>query len=324
MSFTILNAEPEDYSRKAVKILEKVGKVIEKELSQDTILDEIKGVDALIVRLGIKVSRELIEKGGRLKYILSATTGTDHIDLEAAKEKGIEVICLKGEETFLRTIPSTSEHTWALLLAILRNLNAAANHVLEDGWNRQLFRGNNLLGKKIGILGLGRVGRHVARYAMAFNCKVAAYDPYKTEWLDGVQRFDTAEALLGWSDILSIHIPLDDSTNGFLNKELLQHLPKGAILVNTSRGGVWDEDAILELLDNKHLGGVATDVIQHEQDVSLRAKSKMIAYAKEHTNLLITPHIAGATFESMEMTEIFIANKLKTIHEKNSRKTKRD
>ena len=309
--FKIFNAEPEDYSRKAFAILQEVGEVEEALLNQEVLLQRIPEIDALIVRLGLKVNREVIEKGAKLKYILSATTGTDHIDMEAAKEHNIEVVCLKGEEAFLRSIPSTSEYTWALLLALLRNLPQAYQHVLDTGWDRQLFRGHNIAGKKLGILGLGRVGRLVAGYALAFGCELAAYDPFKTEWMEGVQRMEKAEDLMQWSEILCIHIPYDADTHHFLNENLMRLLPQGALMVNTSRGGVWDEAAIVRLLEANHLGGVATDVIEGELTSTQRNKSPLLRQAMHDARVLVTPHIAGATYESMEMTEIFIAKKFK-------------
>jgi len=310
-TWKILNAESADYSRKAYQILCELGEVREENYSQTELLENIKDYDILIVRLGLQVNRDILDKAPRLRYILSATTGTDHIDMEYANEKGIQVICLKGEAQFLQTIPSTAEHTWALLLALLRHIPAAFSHVQQGGWDRQLFRGHNLSGQKLGILGLGRVGKQVGNYALAFGCETGAYDPYLEQWPNpGIIRFETATALLQWCTILCIHIPYDASNFGFLNRQLLTCLRKGALIINTSRGGIWDEETVTDLLNSGHLAGVATDVIDHEQNPELREKSDLIKYAKAHQNLLITPHIAGATYESMEMTEEFIAKKL--------------
>lgn len=310
-TLNILNAESEDYSRKAYQILRKIGKVREENFTQASLLENIENYEVLIVRLGLHVNREVLQRAHRLRYILSATTGTDHIDMELAQEKGIKVVCLKGEEQFLQTIPSTAEHTWALLLALLRHIPDASAHVKQGGWNRQLFRGHNLSGQKLGILGLGRVGKQIAHYALAFGCETGAYDPYQEDWPHApVHRFETPEELLQWCDILSIHIPLDSSNYHFLDKKLLEQLRKGAILVNTSRSGIWEEKAVVDLLRSGRLAAVATDVIDHEQEPELRKKSVLLKYAQANPNVLITPHIAGATYESMEMTEIFIAEKL--------------
>ncbi|HEX9922741.1 MAG TPA: NAD(P)-dependent oxidoreductase, partial [Anaerolineae bacterium] len=246
----------------------------------------------------------------RLRVVVTATTGLDHIDLEAARKRDIEVISLYGETEFLRTIPATAEHTWALLLALVRQIPWAFDDVGQGNWDRDRFRGRDLRGKQLGILGLGRLGQQVARYGLVFGMQVAAYDPFLSEWPAGVQRFETLEAFLGWSEILSIHLPLNQTTQGFLDKARLQLLPQGAWVVNTARGAVWDELAVVELLEAGHLAGAALDVLAKEQPAERRERGPLLAYAREHNNLLITPHIGGATIESMAMTEVFVARKL--------------
>lgn len=307
----ILNAEAEDYSRKALEILQELGDVDEKNLSQSELFECVENYEIVIVRLGLKINKSILDKATKLRYIVSATTGTDHIDVEYAAQKGIQIVCLKGETDFLQSIPSTAEHTWALLLSVLRNIPAAYRHVLEGAWERQLFRGHNLSGQKIGILGLGRVGSQVARYALAFGCPTGAFDPHLKEWpMPEVARFHSAASLLQWCDILCIHIPYTADNHHFLNRTMLAHLKTGAVLVNTSRSGIWDECAIVELLQSRQISALATDVIDNEQTTELRSKSPLLKYAQHHPHVLITPHIAGATFESMRMTEVFIAQKL--------------
>ncbi len=315
MRLRILNAEPKDYSRQAFEILSTVGKIKETSLTQESIIDELEDIDALIVRLGVHVTKKVLDSAPRLKYVISATTGTDHIDVQECEARSIRVICLKNEQEFLRTIPSTSEHTWGLLLSLLRKTPFAFDSVRKGEWSRQEFRGNNLLGKTVGILGLGRIGQHVARYALAFGCKVIAYDPSPLSWVEGVKRKSSVEKLLSSSEILLIHIPFDDNTKQYLNQEKLTLLPHGAVVINTSRSGVWDEVAVLDMLQSGRLGAVATDVLSGEQDGISLVNHPMIVYAKSAKNLLITPHIGGATLESMHMTEEFIAEKFVKVLE---------
>lgn len=310
-TWNILNAEAQDFSRKAYQILTELGHVREMNLTQEELLNHAAECEILIVRLGLNVDSAIIEAAPRLRYIVSATTGTDHIDMEAARQRNVEVVCLKGETSFLESIPSTAEHTWALLLALLRKIPAAHEHVLQGAWDRQKFRGNNLAGKKLGILGLGRVGKQVARYALTFGCETAAFDPFLETWPDKqILRFNTATDLLNWCDILSIHIPYNPPNHHYLNAELLAHIKPGAILINTSRSGVWDENAVVKALETRQISALATDVLNHEREPENRKMGILLQYAKNHENVLITPHIAGATFESMEMTEVFIAKKL--------------
>ncbi|PJF38429.1 MAG: hypothetical protein CUN55_17310, partial [Phototrophicales bacterium] len=205
-----LIAEAEGFSRTAYQLLSKLGDVSEMNFSQEELTIHVANCEILIVRLGLNISSTVMDAAPKLRYIASATTGTDHIDLEAARQRNIKVVTLKGETAFLESIPSTAEHTWALLLALLRKIHVAYSHVVRGGWNRQRFRGNNLAGRKFGILGLGRVGRQVAQYALAFGCEIAAFDPYLETWPNqNVFRFETAAELLRWCDILSIHIPYD-------------------------------------------------------------------------------------------------------------------
>ena len=238
MSFRILNAEPNGYSEEARRILQGIGDLVEKSVSQEELAEAAASFDVLIVRLGLQVSRQVIESASRLRVIVSATTGLDHIDLEAAGERDAAVLSLRGEQEFLRSVHSTAEHTWALLLALVRRIPWAFEDVKKGKWRRDKFRGVELSGGRLGILGLGRLGEQVARYGQAFGMEVGAYDPYRKGWMEPVRRFDSLEDFLAWSRICSVHVPLNDETNGLLNGERLRQLPKGALVVNTTRGGV--------------------------------------------------------------------------------------
>lgn len=306
----ILNAEPEGYSEEARAILTQIGELVEEPVPQQRLSERIRGFDVLIVRLGLRVTRDVLEAADRLQVIVTATTGLDHIDLKAAAEQGVTILSLQGETEFLRTISATAEHTWALLLALIRRVPWAFKSVCQGEWDRDRFRGWELAGRQLGILGLGRIGEKVARYGLAFGMKVGAYDPYRREWVKGIKRFKTIDSLLRWSEVLSVHLPLTDETRGLLNKERLALLPQGAIIVNTSRGAVIDEEALVTLLETKHLSGAAVDVVIDEQIPEQRMRSPLLCYAKEHDNLLITPHLGGATWESMRRTEVYMAKKL--------------
>ncbi len=307
----ILNAEPDSYSKEARRYLERFATVTELPTSQEELIGHLKGYHALIVRLGLQINRDVLIKAPELKVVISATTGTDHIDLEAATEYGIEILTLKGEREFLDSIPSTAEHTWALLLAVTRKIIPAHYQISKGDWDRQVLRGHNLKDKRLGILGMGRVGRQVTNIAQAFGMQIGAFDINHQGFPTGLKRFDSLTDLLSWCEILSIHVPLDSSTNHLLQYEQLSVLPKGSVVINTSRAGIWDEQAVVQLLQEEHLSAVATDVISHERDDRLRKESPLLNY--QGSNLLVTPHIAGATFESMEHTEIFMARKLETF-----------
>lgn len=306
----ILNVEPYGYCTDARCILNQVGQLVEARLSREDLIRELDAYDVLITRLAHQVDREVIDAGTRLRAIVTATTGLDHIDVDYADSRGIAVLSLRGESEFLRTICATAEHTWALLLALLRRIPQAFASVLEGNWNRDEFRGHELNGKRLGILGLGRVGRKVADYGLAFGMKVAAYDPYAAEWVKGVERIPQLLELLRSSDVISLHLPLNTETEHIIGDSELASLPSGSILVNTSRGELLDELALVRVLETGHLAGAALDVIQRERNPDKLFTSPLLSYARTHNNLLLTPHVAGATHESMAKTEIFMAGKL--------------
>jgi D-3-phosphoglycerate dehydrogenase len=291
--------------------LAQLGKVAAKEMSRSQLLQELDRYDVLIVRLAHQIDREIIEAGRRLRVIVTATTGLDHIDIEYARQCGITVLSLRGETEFLRDVQATAEHTWALLLGLLRNIVPASIAARRGNWDRDMFRGRELNGKRLGIVGLGRLGEKVARYGLVFGMVVRAFDPFVQEWVDGVRRDPTLADLLRKSDILSLHVPLNAETQGLIGAAELALLPPGAVLVNTSRGQLIDESALIKALTHKYLLGAALDVIAQERDNENRQKSPLLDYAESHDNLLITPHIGGATYESMAKTEIFMAHKLK-------------
>lgn len=306
----ILNAEPDNYSPEARQILTSIGELVERRLSQAELIQWVPDFNILIVRLGLTVSREVIEAGRRLRAILTATTGLDHIDVELAQDKGIAVLSLRGEVEFLCTVSATAEHTWGLLMALVRHIPRAAESVRDGDWNREAFRGHDLCGKRLGILGLGRIGEKVARYGLEFGMQVYAFDPYRNDWPVSIVHCPSLDDLLQRSDVLSLHVPLNPETFLMIGKRELALVPQGAVLINTARGAILDEAALVDALVRGHFAGAALDVIEDELNAEKRQNSLLLAYAREHDNVLITPHIGGATVESMARTEVFLARKL--------------
>jgi D-3-phosphoglycerate dehydrogenase len=306
----ILNLEPKGYSDDARLLLESIGDVTDGPLSRAALMETLPAYDILIVRLAHQIDKEVIDAGKRLQVIVSGTTGLDHIDLTAARSKQISVLSLRGEEEFLRGITATAEMTWALLLALMRRIPEAVSSVRAGQWNRDAVKGRDLYGRRLGIVGLGRVGRQVAEFGTAFQMSVAAYDPFVTYWPQTVLRKHSLAALLRESDVVSIHVNLHPGTVGFIGHHELALLPQGAVVINTSRGEVMDDQALVEALESGRVDGAALDVIPQERREEMRQNSRLILYAATHQNLLITPHAAGATHEAMRKTEVFMANKL--------------
>lgn len=310
MKWRILNVEPAGYSDEARAILGGLGEVVERPSGRRELLELVPRFDVLIVRLAHQLDREMLDAGQRLKAIVTATTGLDHIDTGYAQSRGIAVLSLKGEREFLEGISATAEHTWALLLALVRRVPEAFASVRMGQWHRDAFRGRTLAGLRLGLVGLGRIGRTVARYGMTFGMRVAAYDPQAAHWPPEVERRGSVAELLAQTDVLSLHLPLEEATRGYIGEEALRLLPRGTELVNTARGELVEEAALAAALASGHLAGAAVDVLCHEREPGLRGESPLLAYARNHENLIITPHIGGATVEAMAATELFMAKKL--------------
>jgi D-3-phosphoglycerate dehydrogenase len=241
---------------------------------------------------------------------VSPTTGLDHIDLVEAGRRGVEVLSLQGEAEFLRDVRATAEHTIALIFALLRRIPSAVGHARDGGWSRDLFKGHELHGKTVGIVGFGRVGSLVARYLRAFDVDLLASDPRAepTSVPDDVQLV-ALDRLLREADLITVHASLSRETERMFGRTQFQSMKRGAWFINTSRGQLVDEGSLLDALRSGQLAGAAIDVRTGERE-TVERKHPLVRYAYAHDNLLLTPHIGGCTFESMEKTERFMAEKL--------------
>jgi len=277
---------------------------------------DLSGYQVFTVRFDYRLTDEVMACAPQLQFILSPTTGLDHIDLKAAEARGISIISLRGQHEFLRGIWASAEHSWALLLALVRRLPRATLAPGQGMWVQRPFFGNELARKRIGIVGLGRIGEKVARYAKAFEMTVYAYDPAPKGNSEGVEMLASLDALLALSDVLSIHVPLQEDTQGMIGASELAKLPAGALLLNTARGAIVDEEALLAALESRCIAGAAMDVLEGEATAGFPREHPLVAYANNHDNVLITPHIGGATWESRQMTELFVIDQLAKVLEK--------
>ncbi len=309
---SILNVEPEAYSEDARRILQECAVVTEMPLSREALIARISEYDGLIVRLGHLIDIEVIAAAHRLKFIATATTGLNHIDVEEAQRRGIEVISLRGERAFLDTVTATAEHTWGLLLALIRHIPDAQRHVQAGGWERNRFKGIELSGRTLGVIGYGRLGSKVAQYGLTFGMRVLANDIETFPPQPGIEFVSLDEALRQ-ADVVSLHVPCVPATFDLIGRRELTIMKPDAYLLNTSRGEVLNEDALLDVLNSGHLAGAALDVLRGENIAQSEwtQHDRLIAYAHSHSNLLITPHIGGATSDSMAKTERFIAQKIR-------------
>ncbi|MEM0201445.1 MAG: hydroxyacid dehydrogenase, partial [Candidatus Micrarchaeaceae archaeon] len=300
--FEILVTEPEYFDKDSIKILKSIGKVTTKRMKKDELLTKISNYDILIVRIETKLTKEVLEKAKKLKIIGSATTGLNHIDTDYANKKNIKIINLHGIHTI-----STSEHTIALMFALVRKIPWAFENMKKNIWKRYLFIGSELNGKTLGIIGLGRIGSTVAKYAKALGMNVIAYDPFVKE--SSIAKLLPIEKVFKYSDILSLHPMLTKENKGMITFKLLKLMKPTAFLINTSRGEIIDSKALLKTLKLNIISGAALDVFPEEP---LLKNNIFAAYARKKNNLIITPHIGASTKEAVHIAGMDLAKKVKT------------
>ncbi len=304
----IVIAESKAFSPLALALLADVAEVVEADADEQTLRTAAAGADVLWVRLRNRIGAAVMDAAPRLRIIATPTTGLSHIDVEEAARRGIEVMSLRGERAFLEGVRATAEHTVALMLSLLRRIPAAVSHVRRGGWDRESLRGSELYGKTIGVVGYGRLGRIVARYAQAFDACVFACDPCVQTVDPGVRLVPLPE-LLEAADIVTLHVNLTPENRGLFGRAQFRAMRAGSWFINTSRGELVDERALIGALRSGRLNGAAVDVIADEH-TSGRVHSPLLSYARRNRNLIVTPHIGGCTVESMEKTELFLAKKL--------------
>tara|TARA_Y100001935_G_scaffold254549_1_gene263956 strand:+ start:12962 stop:13915 length:954 start_codon:yes stop_codon:yes gene_type:complete len=307
---SLLNLEPNGFSSHANKILKSFSVIKKGPLSRKKLIGELENYDALIVRLSHKIDKQIIDAGRNLKVISSATTGLDHIDLKYAHEKNIKVLSLQGEYKFLNEVHATAEHTWALILALTRKICSSYESVKNNQWDRDNYKGTELKNSTLGIVGFGRIGKKISNYAIAFGMNVVVFNDKKIASNNKIIQERSLSRLLKKSDVLSIHVPLSDTTRNMFSMPQFKMMKKNSIIINTSRGEIINEIDLINAIKNKIIHGAALDVIHNESKFMSNINSEIIDFAKTNDRVVITPHIGGATYESMEKTEIFMANKL--------------
>jgi len=304
MSYRVLITDP--ISQKGIELLERepdVELVNRPEISYEELLEVVEDFDCIITRSRTPVTGELLKRAHRLKVIGRAGVGVDNVDVEEATRRGILVINTPGANTI-----GATELTLMHMLTILRNGHEAHMSMLENRWDRKRFMGTELYGKTLGIIGLGNIGSQVALRAKAFGMKVLAYDPYvpreKGDRL-GVKLIDSLHEMLREIDVLTIHAPLTHETKGMIGREEFRIMKEGIYIVNCARGGIVDEEALLENLQRGKVRGVALDVFSQEPP-----PPEFIDRLKEFENVSLSPHIGANTVESQENVAVIVAQQV--------------
>jgi len=284
------------------KVLQENGLKVtyEPEITSDQIKEKIENFNIVIVRSRTKLTKELIEKASKCKIIARVGVGLDNIDQDAAKEKGIRVI-----NAIEAAVGAVAELVLGMMLSLARQVTIANDGMKNGKWLKKELLGTELKGKYLGIVGVGNIGKRLGRLAKALNMNIIGYDviPIDKEFSREVGLVKTdLDTLLSSADYVSLHVPLTNETHHMINSERISKMKKTACIINVSRGGVIDEDALYDALKSGNLGGAALDVFEKEP-----ATDNKLATLP---NVICTPHIGAQTKEAQSLAANVIAEKI--------------
>ena len=265
--------------------------------------EDVGAFDAIVVRT-FEVDRALLESADRLKLIAKHGAGLDNVDVEAATEHGVAVCNTPDVNA-----PSVAEHAVTMALAVRKRIRVADADVRAGTWDRSKYLAPELAGDTLGLFGCGSIGARVAELLGAFGMDVLVFDPYLTEETtpDGTELVGSSTELFERADVVSVHAPLTDETRGAIGSEELSVFEDG-IVVNTARGGIVDEEALVAALEDGTLAGAGLDVFEEEPP----ARDHPVF---EFENVLTSPHVAGATVEAMERMSLGVAENIRAVYE---------
>ncbi len=283
-----------------VAIFEQLGDCTFQRYDQAFLEEHIHEYDILVTHLFFPIESSIIEKASRLKILATPSTGSDHVDIPALEKKKIEFITLNEDREFIDSIPSTAEMAWLLIMAVSRKLRFLVDRVQQEkSWVNTYIRGYEVKGKTLGIIGYGRLGKKVARFAQAFDMRVIAFDTNPDVFDDNSAvepvEFDT---LLGKSDIISLHVKLNETSRGMINQDAISKMQDGVRIANTSRGDVLDPEAILKGLAQGKIAAVGSDVCCGEYQSTQLPDDPLVAASFTDKRIIITPHAGGATHDA--------------------------
>lgn len=278
-------------------------------ISRDEIKTIIGNYDGLMVRSKTIIDRDLLGENPSLKFIARAGAGIDNLDEKYILEKGIAIVhAAEGNRD------AVGEYTLGALLSLMRNIPKADKEVRAMIWEREGNRGEEIMGKTIGLIGYGNMGQAFARRLKGFECKVLAYDKYKTNFSDSYATESTMDELHREADILSLHIPLTAETRSMVDQHYLNRFHKNIILVNSSRGEIVPLDSIVQGFAIKKLRGAVLDVLENEKLSTFTPRqAEAFNSLKGRTDVIFTPHIAGWTFESHIKINVALTEKIKAL-----------
>jgi len=274
--------------------------------SKDKILDNFN-FDGLILRSRFNINADFIEKAKGLKFIARYGSGMEHIDIQTAQKKNIKCInCPEGNKD------AVAEHVIGSILCLFKKINLSNHEIQNNIWNRENNRGIELMNKTIGIIGYGNTGQSVCEKLKGFNCNIIVYDKYKKKYGNKFIKETSMHEVFNKSDILSLHIPLSNETKNMINKSFLSKFKKPIFIINTSRGKIIKTNDLIDSLRNKKVLGACLDVLEYEKNSfeKINSNNDNMSFLKKSENVILTPHIAGLTFESKQRLSTILANKI--------------
>ncbi len=274
-------------------------------MTEDEYIENISKYDALIIRSASKITKKIIDAADNLKIIGRAGVGIDNIDVEAATQKGIIVVNSPDGNT-----NAAAEHTIAMMLSMVRNIPNACQSTKEGKWDRAKFTGVEVFGKTLGIIGLGKIGSHVAKVALALGMNVVVYDPYTSEntvKAMGADYIANLDDFWGKCDFITVHVPKTKETVNLINKNTIAKMKDGVRLINCARGGIINEEDLREALDKGKVAGAAIDVYCNEPDIQ-----SCPLYGCDK-NVLMTPHLGASTSEAQINVAVDVAKQIKQV-----------
>ncbi len=274
------------------------------DIKPDQAIDIVGNYGGLLIRSKFQVDKAIIDRAVNLRFICRAGAGMDNIDESYALGKGIRLMNAPEGNS-----DAVGEHALGMLLSLMNNFNRADAEVRTGRWQREANRGFELKGKTVGIIGYGHMGQSLARKLSGFEVQVIAYDKYKTGFSDKYAREVSMEEIVKHSDVLSLHVPLTDETNGLVDDEYLFYFKKSIFFINTSRGKVVKTQAVLNAIKQGKILGAGLDVLEVEKFPAL-GEQPWFEELKQSDKVLLTPHIAGWTFESYRKLSEVLAQKL--------------
>ena len=288
-----------------IDILSQVAQVDQRiGVSNSELASLINEYDALMIRSGTQVTADIINSSEKLRIIGRAGVGVDNVDVKAATQKGVLVVNSPGGNTI-----AAAEHTIAMMLALSRNIPVANSSTFSGKWERKKFVGNELFKKKLGVVGLGKIGTHVAKVANALGMDVYGYDPFvSSERAQQIQvKLLELDILFKDSDYVTLHLPRTSETENLVDIKVLKSMKNNAKLINCARGGIIDEEALAEALNHSIIGGAAIDVFSEEP---LNPNSPLL---KVERNLILTPHLGASTKEAQENVAVDVAEQIRDV-----------